>query len=216
MVRATNQFNNRIKCIVESLLFAAQTPLTVDQLLSILQGGKRKEVIDALAELRREFNPEERGFYLEEVAGGYQFRTSPQPADVIRRLRRQRPHTLSRAALETLAIIAYRQPVGRAEIEALRGVEVGGILRSLLEKELIRILGRRDAPGRPLVYGTTDKFLEVFGLKDLSSLPTLPEMESLGKSDNEEQCPPGGTTKEEKGTVDRPLNTDDFKENQEP
>lgn len=187
MAKTTYLYNSQIKCIVESLLFAAETPLTVDQLLSILKLKKRAEVLEVLAELCREFNRETRGFYLEEVADGYQFRTSPQCAEWIRRLRRERPHSLSRAALETLAIIAYRQPIARSEIEALRGVDAGGVLRSLLEKELIRILGRRHVPGRPLVYGTSNKFLEVFCLKDLASLPTLPEVESLGKSDSEKK-----------------------------
>jgi segregation and condensation protein B len=185
MAKPTFLYNNQLKCIVESLLFATETPLTVDQLLSILKIKKRAEVIEALAELCREFNPETHGFYLEKVADGYQFRTSPQYAEWIRRLRRDRPHSLSRAALETLAIIAYRQPIARSEIEAIRGVDVGGVLRSLLEKGIIRIMGRRDVPGRPLVYGTSNKFLEVFCLKDLASLPTLPEVESLGKSDIE-------------------------------
>ncbi|MBW2148187.1 MAG: SMC-Scp complex subunit ScpB [Deltaproteobacteria bacterium] len=209
-MRGPHLFTNQTKRIVESLLFAAEKPLTVDQLLSILQGSEREEVREVLAELCREFNLQERGFYLEEVAGGYQFRSSPQYVEWVRKLRHEKPHRLSRAALETLAIVAYRQPVARAEIEAIRGVEVGGILRSLLEKGLIRILGRRDEPGRPLVYGTTSKFLEVFGLKDLSSLPTLPEVESLGKSDSdiENKRPLDRGDKGERERVNRAEETD--------
>ncbi len=214
MVKAAHLFTNQIKRIVESLLFAAEKPLTADQLVSIIQGSKHKEVLEALAELCREFNSQQRGFYLEEVAGGYQFRSSPQYVEWIRRLRRERPHRLSRAALETLAIIAYRQPVAKAEIEAIRGVEVGGILRSQLERGLIRILGRRDEPGRPLVYGTTSKFLEVFGLKDLSSLPTLAELEGLGKSNIENQGSLDRLNKrEKKERVDRSEETDVSREN---
>jgi len=198
---------------VESLLFVAETPLTVDQLLSILQSRKRDEMIEVLEELCREFNREHRGFYLEEVADGYQFRTSPQYADWIRRLRRERSQSLSRAALETLAIIAYRQPVARAEIEAIRGVEVGGILRSLLEKGLVHIMGRRDVPGRPLIYGTTSKFLEVFSLKNLSSLPTLPEVESLEKSNIDNRGAPYNLKEREKPRVNQPMDIDDSSEN---
>jgi len=198
---------------VESLLFVTETPLTVDQLLSILQSRKRDEMIEVLEELCREFNREHRGFYLEEVADGYQFRTSPQYADWIRRLRRERSQSLSRAALETLAIIAYRQPVARAEIEAIRGVEVGGILRSLLEKGLVHIMGRRDVPGRPLIYGTTSKFLEVFSLKNLSSLPTLPEVEGLEKSNIDNRGAPYNLKEREKPRVDQPMDIDDSSEN---
>ena len=116
------------------------------------------------------------GFFLVEVAQGYQFRSKPEYGEWIRKLKKITPTKLSRAALETLAIIAYKQPSRRAEVEAIRGVDVGGILRMLMEKKLIKILGRQNVPGRPIIYGTTAKFLEFFSLKDISSLPTLEEI----------------------------------------
>lgn len=123
------------------------------------------------------------------VAGGYQFCTRPDLAAWIRRYRAGRPPALSAAALETLAVVAYRQPVTKAEIDAVRGVDAGGVLKGLLERKLIRIVGRKEVPGRPILYGTTKRFLEVFHLKDLSELPTLEEMRAL----RPEGEPGGGT-----------------------
>jgi segregation and condensation protein B len=125
-----------------------------------------------------------RSFSLKEVASGYQFRSRPEYGSYILSMFQTSPNRLSRAAMETLAIIAYKQPILRQEIERLRGVEVGGILRTLLEKGLIRIMGRRDLPGRPLIYGTTKKFLEVFDLKDIGSLPKLKEIKALGSAED--------------------------------
>src|SRR5262245_58676526 len=113
---------------------------------------------------------------LVEVAGGYQFRTAPEHAEWVRRLFQQKPWRLTRPTLETLAIIAYKQPITRAEIEAIRGVDVDSVLASLLSRKLIRIVGRKDVIGRPLLYGTTRQFLEVFGLRDLNGLPALGEL----------------------------------------
>ena len=113
------------------------------------------------------------------MAGGYQLRTRPEYASYLRLLHRERPLRLSRAALETLAVVAYRQPVTRAEIEAVRGVEVDAVVRSLLDRQLVRIAGHREVPGRPMLYATTKRFLEVFGLGELDDLPTLREMEQL-------------------------------------
>ena len=113
------------------------------------------------------------------MAGGYQLRTRPEYADYLRRLGHSRPFKFSRPALETLAIIAYRQPVTRSEIEYLRGVDSGSVLKTLLEKRLLRILGKKDVPGKPMIYGTTREFLELFGLPDLSALPTLREFSEL-------------------------------------
>jgi segregation and condensation protein B len=113
------------------------------------------------------------------VAQGYQFRSKPEYGEWIRKLKRITPARLSQPALETLAIIAYKQPMLRAEIESIRGVDVGGVLRLLLEKKLIKIVGRKNVPGRPIIYGTTQRFLEVFSLKDISSLPTMEEIGEL-------------------------------------
>jgi segregation and condensation protein B len=127
-----------------------------------------------------------RSFSLKEVAQGYQIRTKSRYAPYVLKMIRSSPARLSRAAMETLAIIAYKQPIIRQEIERYRGVDVGGILRTLLEKGLIRIVGRKDLPGRPLIYGTTRRFLEVFDLKDLQSLPKLREIEELEANEGTE------------------------------
>jgi len=146
----------------------------------ILENEVEKKVIrEVLEGLLAEYGEMERSFQLVEVSGGYQFRTKTEYAPWIHKLRKVRPIKLSQPALETLAIVAYRQPIVRSEIEQIRGVDSGWVLHSLLEKGIIKILGRKEVPGRPLVYGTTRRFLEIFGLRDLSGLPTLQELESL-------------------------------------
>lgn len=164
-----------IRRCIESLLLASGEPLSVGKILDVLDGPGRGEVVAVLAELAAEYERERRGFRLVEVAGGYQLRTAPENAGYVRRLVRQPPRRLSRAMLETLAVVAYRQPCTRAEVEAVRGVESEGVLTSLLERRLVRIVGRKEAPGRPLLYGTTREFLSVFGLPDLRAMPPLPE-----------------------------------------
>lgn len=176
-----------LKSIVESLLFVADAPVTLDRLCSLLEEFDRGEVRDALNAVAETYSGGGRGVVLAEVAGGYQFRTPPENADYLRRLTKTRPVKFSQSALETLAIIAYRQPVTRAEIEYLRGVDSGGVLKTLLEKKLIKILGKKDIPGKPLIYGTTREFLELFGLKDLKSLPTLKEIRDLSAAASFEQ-----------------------------
>lgn len=168
-----------LKRIVEAVLFAAETPLSLTQICQVLETGDKERVNTALAELAREYDYLERAFALVEVAGGWRLRTRPDMAFWLRKLKRQSATRLSRASLETLAIIAYKQPVLKAEIERIRGVEVSGVLRMLMEKDLVRVVGRKDLPGRPLIYGTTRRFLEVFDLNDLSDLPTLEEMQEL-------------------------------------
>jgi segregation and condensation protein B len=168
-----------LKRIVEAVLFAAETPLSLAQICQVLETKDKAPVQNALEELSREYDFLERAFALVEVAGGWRLRTRTDMAFWLRKLKRQSKTRLSRASLETLAIIAYKQPVLKAEIERIRGVEVSGVLRMLMEKELVRVMGRKDLPGRPLIYGTTKRFLEVFDLKDLSDLPTLEEMQEL-------------------------------------
>ena len=175
-----------LKLIVESLLFAASEPLTSRQIHALLPGKDLKEIKDVLQDLKTEYEEMKRSFLIKEVAKGYQFRSLRRYRPYISRMLSSTPSRLSRAALETLAIIAYRQPIIRQEIERLRGVDVGGILRMLLKKGLIRIVGRKPLPGRPIIYGTTGKFLEFFDLKDLSSLPTLKEIEELGEEEVEQ------------------------------
>ena len=164
--------------VVESLLFTHPHPLSLANFAQIMEGdADRKAIRDVLDELVAEYAGAGRSFRLVEVGEGYQFRTNPECAEWIRRLKKVKPEKLSQAAMETLALLAYRQPTVKAEIEQVRGVDSGWVLNTLLEKGLIRILGRKDVPGRPLVYGTTRKFLELFGLRDLRDLPTLEELE---------------------------------------
>ena len=124
------------------------------------------------------------GFYLSEVAGGFQLRSRPIYQEYIKRLLQPSPQRLSRAAMETLALVAYRQPIIRADIEHIRGVDCGSMLRQLMERKLIRVLGRKEIPGRPLIYATTKTFLEMFELKDLSELPSPAEIEKMGMTIN--------------------------------
>ena len=173
---------DNLKVIIESLLFVAESPLSVDKIKSILEVEDRKTIRSALARLAEEYESEKRGFLLSEVAGGYQFRTRPEYRNWTRRLKQTRPARLSRAAMESVAIIAYKQPVLRSDIELLRGVDSGGILRTLLEWGIIRVLGRKDLPGRPMVYGTNKRFLELFDLKDLGDLPSLKDLRDLGEA----------------------------------
>lgn len=169
-----------LKPLVEALLFGADGPLRADRLAEVLE-VERAAVIEVLQRLQTEYDEQARGFFVQEVAGGFQLRTRPEFADHLRRLGRTRPFKFSRPALETLAIVAYRQPVTRAEIEYLRGVDSGSVLKTLLDKHLVRILGKKDVPGKPAIYGTTREFLELFGLADLAALPTLKEFSELAE-----------------------------------
>lgn len=165
--------------IIEALLFASERPLSAGEIHSWLPDQTLPDIRQALKDLQNEYDTMGRSFVLKEVAEGYQFRTQSEYASYVLQMFKTSPSRLSRAALETLAIIAYKQPILRQEIERIRGVDVGGILRTLLEKGLIRIMGRKSLPGRPLIYGSTKKFLEVFDLKDIESLPKLTEIRSL-------------------------------------
>jgi segregation and condensation protein B len=169
-----------LKPLVEALLFGADGPLRSERLAEVLE-VERSAIIEVLRVLQTEYETEPRGFFLQEVAGGYQLRTRPEFADYLRRLGRTRLFRFSRPALETLAIIAYRQPVTRTEIEYLRGVDSGSVMKTLLDKHLVRILGKKDIPGKPAIYGTTREFLELFGLADLTALPTLKEFSELAE-----------------------------------
>ena len=169
---------DELKRILECLLFAAESPLSLDR-LSVLVDRPKVELRPILSELIDDFERAGHGFQLAEVAGGFQFRTRQDYAAWVRKLSKERPFRFSQASLETLSMVAYRQPVTRSEVEYLRGVDSGGVMKTLLEKGLIRILGKKDVPGRPLMYGTSRKFLEFFGLRDLNDLPTLKEFSSL-------------------------------------
>jgi segregation and condensation protein B len=171
--------NSDLPAIIESLIFTADSALSTDRICDLLTEFERQEIKSALSGLVEYHQGRGGGFDLVEVAGGWQFRTRPAFHGYITRHIKTRAAKFSQSALETLAIIAYRQPITRAEVEHLRGVDCGGVLKTLLEKHLVRILGKKDIPGRPLIYGTSKEFLEVFGLKDLKSLPTLREIQAL-------------------------------------
>lgn len=165
--------------VIEALLLAAGEPVTAQRLAGVLPDTGAREVRAAIDALNEAYEASGRGFRIEAVAGGFQLRTLPELAPWLQKMRPQPPLRLSRAALETLAIIAYKQPVTRAELEHVRGVDVGAVLASLLERRLVRIAGHREVPGRPMLYATTRRFLEVFGLGSLSDLPSLREIEEL-------------------------------------
>ena len=177
--------SDRLERIIESVLFAAGTPVSLRRLVEILDGPPSKEVLGVVRRLLQEYAPGQRGIQLREVAGGYQFRTARENAEWVRAVFREKPSRLGRAALETLAIVAYKQPVTRAEIEAVRGVDADGVLSTLLSRRLINIEGRKETVGRPLLYGTTAEFLEVFGLKDLNELPSLIELGPAPDTDDD-------------------------------
>ena len=168
-----------VKSIVESILFVADGPLTLQRFGEILDGVDKDTVRDVLRELQDECEAPSRGVRVVEVAGGYQLRTAKVNADRVKKFLGGRPARMGKATLETLAIIAYRQPITRAEIEAIRGVDVDGVIATLLERNLIRAVARKDVPGRPFLYGTTPEFLQLFNLKDLTHLPTLKEIDEI-------------------------------------
>jgi segregation and condensation protein B len=164
---------------LEALIFSSDEPATAAFIRRALPSLTPSRIPDLVEEINEELRKNERPYEIVEVSAGYQFRTLPEFAEVLRAAQPERKLRLSRAALETLAVVAYRQPVTRAEVEEVRSVDCGAVLRGLLERSLIRIVGRRDAPGRPVLYATSSQFLETFGLKSLGDLPTLREVESV-------------------------------------
>ncbi len=183
---------DRARAAVESLLFLAEKPLGLEE-IRLATGLERARIAAAVGELAGRYREGVSGVVLHEVAGGWQLRTAADAAPYARRFLRVRPQRLTRAALETLAIVAYRQPVTRPEIEEIRGVDSGAVVKALLERKLLKILGRKEEPGRPILYGTTREFLEFFALKDLASLPTLREFQELSEEHRdivEREAPP--------------------------
>ena len=173
--------------IVEALVLAAQEPMPAARIASIVPRCKPAQVKELVDELNADYVKQGRAFEICEVAGGYQIRTLPQYAPYLQQTLKERPLRLSQAALETLAIVAYRQPVTRAEVEHIRGVDAGAVVRSLIERKLVRIAGHREVPGRPMLYATTKRFLEVFELERLEDLPTLRDLRELAP----EEAPAG-------------------------
>jgi segregation and condensation protein B len=167
-----------LRTVLESLVFASDHPITVAELAKITRAEAR-DVRRLLNELKTDYVP--RGIHLDEVAGAWLFRSAPGNAPFVRELLQAKPVRLSRAQVETLAIVAYRQPITRPEVDEVRGVDTGSALKILLERDLVRTIGRREEPGRPLLYGTTRYFLEFFGLRSLRDLPMLREYTELSE-----------------------------------
>ena len=182
----------QIRNVVESVLFVAPQPLSLDQLFEAT-GIDREKLLKALGELQGDRREGLSGVVLHEVAGWWQFRTAPESSEYVRRFLKVKPQRLTRAALETMSIVAYRQPVTRPEIEDIRGVDSGAVLKALLDRRLIKILGKKEEVGRPILYGTSREFLAFFALKDLSELPTLLEFQELTEESQEvveKEAPP--------------------------
>ena len=165
---------NNLKAVIEALLFASDKPLSLERMRNALDNMDAAQIRGILEELKNDYEKSERGVRIAEIAGGFQIITAPSFAPFLKKLYKDRHvDKLSKPALETLAIIAYKQPVTKLEVESLRSVNVDGVFYSLMDKGLIRVAGRKKAPGRPKVYGTTAQFLEYFGLKSLEELPKI-------------------------------------------
>ena len=196
-----------LKAILESFLFVSSEPVSLERLRRALPEEDAQEVRAALSDLEAEYEARGGGFFLARVAGGFQLRTRPACGEYIRRFQQAQPMKLSKAALETLAIIAYKQPALRSDIEHVRGVDSGGVLRFLMEKKLVRVLGRKDIPGRPMIYATTRKFLELFDLNDLSDLPSLKDIQEMAARTESSGTPQDPLSPEPEPAS--PLNWDD-------
>jgi segregation and condensation protein B len=172
--------NNDLKALVEALIFVSQEPSTPDRLQAVLEGVPAEDIQAAVDALSAEYEAEGRGVRIIRAGGGWIFATKPAHDREVRRLLQiERKNRLSSAGLETLAAIAYRQPVTQSEISAIRGVDATGSLKTLLEKKLIKIVGRKKAPGNPLVYRTSDEFLLYLGLDSLDELPSEEEIAKI-------------------------------------
>lgn len=177
--------DHELTAVVEALLFVSGDPVPVDRLTEAVDGVKPDRVREALEALRNTYEASGRGLQIVEVAGGFQITTRPECAPWIRTLEQIKAATrLSKSALETLAIASYKQPITRGEIELIRGVDSAGVLRTLMDRRILKIVGRREGVGRPILYGTTQEFLKFFGLKDLSELPTLKDLKEIAEETN--------------------------------
>ncbi|MFY9268165.1 MAG: SMC-Scp complex subunit ScpB [Candidatus Manganitrophaceae bacterium] len=177
---------DEMKPILEALIFVSGDPISIDRLHAVLPQVERTKLKAALEELQAEYAASNRGLQVVEVAGGYQLATRVEMAPWIKEMERAKAAArLSRPGLETLAIIAYKQPVTRSEVEQIRGVDAAGVLKTLMERKLVKIVGRKEVPGRPMMYGTTREFLQYFGLSDLTGLPTLKEFSEVVAAERE-------------------------------
>lgn len=159
------------------MLFVSEKPMTKDQIRTVLPERDARDIQLSLEKLKTQYQERNGGFLMQEVAGGYQLRSNPELAPILKRMATQKPLKLSKPMLETLSVIAYKQPVLKSEIEYIRGVDCGSSIKNLLEYGLVKILGRKQIAGKPLIYGTTSKFLEIFSLKSLNELPFPEEIE---------------------------------------
>jgi segregation and condensation protein B len=174
---------HELTAVIEALLFVSGEPISLDKLAEVLEETETDRIRQALDRLRQNYDAAGRGLQIVEVAGGYQIATRSECAPWIKALEKIKSATrLSRSGLETLAIVAYKQPVTRGEIEAIRGVDSAGVLKTLLERRIVKIVGRREGLGRPMLYGTTREFLHYFGLKDLSELPAMKEFKEVAET----------------------------------
>ena len=213
-----------LKQIIEALLFAAERPLTTKEIRQILaeatdeqnpgvaesfRNVREAQVASALEELKVELDMQQRSFQLVEIAGGWRLVSRADYAPWLKKLLDEaRPHRLSQPSLETLSIIALRQPISRADIAAIRGVEVDGVIKTLLERDLITVVGKSDAPGRPMLYGTTERFLEHFGLRSLDDMPKAAELRlqaaALKTAEEKQQTSTPHPASGERGNVSSP------------
>ncbi|MBW2289744.1 MAG: SMC-Scp complex subunit ScpB [Deltaproteobacteria bacterium] len=189
--------------IVEAVILGTPEPLSAQRVAGVIPYAKPAKIKKLVDELNAEYIAQDRAFEIVEVAGGYQVRTLPEFATQLQQIQPQRPLRLSKAALETLAIVAYKQPVTRGDVEDVRGVDAGAVMRSLLERKLVKLAGHKEVPGRPMLYGTTRRFLEVFSLESLEDLPSLRQLEELAP--RAESAEDGGATQSD---LDVDLDTD--------
>jgi segregation and condensation protein B len=197
----------RLESVLESLLFASDRPLPVSDLKGLVGERAGAKVAAALEALRARREQEGSGVQVVEVAGGWHLRTRPDNMAWVSRLIAGKPQRLTRAMLETLSIVAYRQPITRPEIDDVRGVDCGPVLKTLLDRGLVRMIGKKEEPGRPILYGTTPEFLRIFSLRDLAELPTLREFHELGAADMarvDAEAPLGGDGGAGKGEAGKP------------
>jgi segregation and condensation protein B len=180
----------KAKCVIEAVIFAADRPVSVDQLARVVDELDNDTIAQLIRELQHEYNTERRSFQIVEIANGFQMCTRDEYAPWIKKFyTTEISSRLSVSALEALAIIAYRQPVTRAEVEEIRGVNSDSVIHTLLERNLVKVIGRRRTPGKPMIYATTTEFLIHFGLRDLSELPSVDEIERMLGTPKEEMRP---------------------------
>ena len=183
-ISETGEQLHHIKGVVESLLFVNEKPVILDQIKNVLDTVSNADIKKALSELQKDYEDRKCGIMIVEIAGGYQMLSNPIYAPYLRSFyKTKHKEKLSKPSLESMAIIAYKQPVTRSDVEVIRGVNSDGVVGHLLCKDLIKVIGRKDVPGRPYVYGTTKQFLEYFGLKSLDDLPELEEFPALQPSE---------------------------------